>query len=66
VFTRRDLRAPATLEVSAGGRVVATVTAGVDDGWLRFAAAIPGGPVTFAVRSSAPGRLVCFAAEVRR
>lgn len=67
VFTRRDVRAPATLAVELGGKVVASVTAGVDDGWVRFAApTTPGAAdVTFVVASDAPNRLVCFAAEAR-
>ncbi|MBA3396116.1 MAG: hypothetical protein H0T89_26035 [Deltaproteobacteria bacterium] len=65
VFTRRDIRAPGTLDVEVGGRVVASVSPGVDDGWVRFAAPIPGGDVTFVARAPAPQRLICFAAEVR-
>src|SRR5690606_4755334 len=39
VFTRRDVRAPGALQVSIDGRVVAEVSVGVDDGWVRFEAA---------------------------
>jgi hypothetical protein len=68
VFTRRENRAPAQLDVEIGGRTVASVTAGVDDGWVRFAApTTPGATdVTFVARSSGGGRLICFAAEARR
>lgn len=65
VFTRRDIRAPGTLDVEVGGRVVASVSPGVDDGWVRFAAPVPAGDVTFVARAAAPNRLICFAAEVR-
>jgi hypothetical protein len=65
VFTRRDVRAPATLDVEIGGKVVTSVTPGVDDGWVRFETGIPAGEVTFVARASAPQRLLCFAAEVR-
>ena len=61
IFTRRDNRAPAKLDVEVGGRVVASVAPGVDDGWVRFETQIPAGEVTFVSRA----RTVCFAAEVR-
>lgn len=68
VFTRRDVRDPGQLAVEIGGTVVARATAGVDDGWVRFAApTTPGAAdVTIVVESRAAGRLVCFAAEARR
>lgn len=68
VFTRRDVRAPAHLDVEIGGRIVASATAGVDDGWVRFAAPTTPGvaDVTFVATSEAAGRLICFAAEARR
>lgn len=68
VFTRRDVRDPAQLEVEIGGKSVASASAGVDDGWVRFAAPTTPGPadVTVVVRSRAAGRLVCFAAEARQ
>lgn len=68
VFTRRDIRAPGTLAVEIAGKVVATTTVGVDDGWVRFAAPTTPGPtdVTFIASASAPQRLICFAAEARR
>ncbi len=68
VFTRRDVRAPGELDVQIGGTVVASAIAGVDDGWVRFAAPTTPGTsdVTIVVRSSAPGRLICFAAEARQ
>ena len=68
VFTRRDSRVPALLDVEIAGRLVASAEAGVDDGWVRFAAPTPPGPadVTFVLRAAKPGRLICFAAEARR
>lgn len=68
VFTRRDNRAAAQLEVEIGGRVVARARAGVDDGWVRFAGTtIPGtADITFVARSGGANRLICFAAETRR
>jgi hypothetical protein len=66
VFTRRDERRPGRLTALQHGRALAEVTAGVDDGWLRFAAPAPGGDVTFVIASDGPNRQVCFAAEVRR
>ncbi|MGE0548976.1 MAG: hypothetical protein AB7O24_13135 [Kofleriaceae bacterium] len=75
VFTRRDLRIPGTLEVEIAGKLVASVTAGVDDGWQRFA--VPTNPgaidVTFVASVARlsptkpqPDRLICFAAEARQ
>jgi hypothetical protein len=68
VFTRRDIRAPGQLDVEIAGRVVASVSPGVEDGWVRFhAATTPGSAdVTFVARASAPNRQLCFAAEARR
>jgi hypothetical protein len=68
VFTRRDIRAPATLAVEIDGRVVASVTPGIDDGWVRFQVATTPGTadVTFVASADAPSRLLCFAAEARR
>lgn len=71
VFTRRDVRAPGELAVSAGGRELARVRFGVDDGWVRFEAATEPAEraeVTFAATAVGAGarkRLVCFAAEAR-
>ncbi|HLL24722.1 MAG TPA: hypothetical protein VK427_21465 [Kofleriaceae bacterium] len=65
VFTRRDIRAPATLDVEVAGQVVASISPGVDDGWVRFETQIPAAEVTFVARAAAPNRLLCFAAEVR-
>lgn len=66
VFRRRTIRSPATLAVEVGGQVVATAVAGIDDGWVRFAARLPtAGPVTFVASATERDRLVCFAAEVR-
>jgi hypothetical protein len=66
VFTRRDERRPGLLAVEQGGRAIAEATAGVEDGWVRFAARVAGGEVVFVVSSGGPNRQVCFAAEVRR
>ena len=66
VFTRRDERRPGVLAVEQTGRALAEVTAGVDDGWIRFAARVTAGEVAFVASSAGPGRQVCFAAEVRR
>lgn len=68
VFTRRDIRAPGGLAVEIGGHVVASTTAGVDDGWVRFEATTTPGTadVTFIASASAPQRLICFAAEARK
>ena len=68
VFTRRDVRSPGRLEVELAGKVIASAVAGVDDGWVRFAAATPPGAadVTFIVRATDAGRRICFAAEARR
>jgi hypothetical protein len=65
VFTRRDIRAPATLDVEVAGKVVASISPGVDDGWVRFETKLPAGDVTFIARAAAPNRRLCFAAEVR-
>jgi len=68
VFTRRDVRSPGELDVEIAGQVVAHARAGVDDGWVRFAAPTEPGPaeVTFVVRATDPGRRICFAAEARQ
>lgn len=68
VFTRRDVRAPGRIEVEIGGRVVAAISPGVDDGWVRFSAELPDAPtdVTFAISAPVANRQLCFAAEVRR
>lgn len=67
VFTRRDIRAPGKLAVEIGGQVVATATAGVDDGWVKLTAPTSPGfsDVTFVASATAPQRLICFAAEAR-
>jgi len=70
VFTRRDVREPARLVVSVGGRAVADVTVGVEDGWVRFAAPTTGGRADVEIAATAVGprardRRVCFAAEAR-
>jgi len=68
VFTRRDERSPVRLDVEIAGAKVASVTAGVEDGWVRFRAPTREGAadVTFVASASAPNKLICFAAEARR
>ena len=68
VFTRRDVRSPGRLDVELAGKVIASATAGVDDGWVRFAAATPPGAadVTFVVHATEANRRICFAAEARQ
>jgi hypothetical protein len=68
VFTRRDVRSPGRLDVELGGKIIASAVAGVEDGWVRFAAATPPGAadVTFIVRATDANRRICFAAEARR
>jgi hypothetical protein len=69
VFTRRDDREPARLEVLVGGELVAERTVGVNDGWVRFdAATTPAESAEVEFRATALGknRLVCFAAEARQ
>ncbi|HEY0192254.1 MAG TPA: hypothetical protein VGC42_14130 [Kofleriaceae bacterium] len=68
VFTRRDVRSPVALEVELGGAVIASATAGVDDGWVRFAAATPpgAGDVAFVLHAADANRKLCFAAEARQ
>lgn len=68
VFTRRDVRSPGRLDVEIGGKVVASIAPGVDDGWVRFAAPTTAGraDVTFIARASDANRRICFAAEARQ
>ncbi len=71
VFTRRDVRNPGRLALKVDGEVVAERRFGVDDGWVRFAAATTPGEHAVEVELEAVGkgardRLICFAAEVRR
>ena len=68
VFTRRDVRSPGRLDVELAGKIIASVAPGVDDGWVRFAAATPPGAadVTFIVRARDANRRICFAAEARQ
>jgi hypothetical protein len=65
VFTRRSPRDPAQVAVEEGGKRLASITSGVDDGGVRFETPVAAGEVTFVVTSAAVNRLVCFAAEVR-
>lgn len=71
VFTRREIREPGHLRLAVGGKVVAEVTAGVDDGWVRFEASTTPGEAAVefqltAVGRNARSRLICFAAEARQ
>ena len=71
VFTRRDVRAPGRLAVRVGGAQVAEVTAGVEDGWVRFEAPTAGGTGEIRFEATAVGRdardrRICFAAETRQ
>jgi hypothetical protein len=68
VFTRRDVRSPGRLDVELAGKIIASAEPGVDDGWVRFAAATPPGPadVTFIARATNADRRICFAAEARQ
>lgn len=66
IFTRRDDRRPGRLAIEQVGRPLAAVTAGVEDGWVRFAARVEAGDVAFVIASEGGSRQVCFAAEVRR
>jgi hypothetical protein len=71
VFTRRDIREPGELEIIVDGRPLAKAVAGVDDGWVRFAAKTTPGPVEVRVIARAPSprahqRQLCFAMESRR
>ena len=67
VFTRRDVREPGHLTVSINGRQVASVSAGVDDGWVRFDASTEPGraDVELVATATARDRRICFAAEAR-
>ena len=70
VFTRRDVREPGQLELFVNGASVATVVAGVDDGWRRFEVETTRGQgsVEFRLTALGPGardRRICFAAEAR-
>ena len=68
VFTRRDVRTPVHLDVELASQVIASADAGVDDGWVRFAATTPPGTadLTFIVRAADANRKLCFAAEARQ
>lgn len=69
VFTRRDDRRPAELQVLVDGEPRAAVALGVDDGWVRFELDTQpraSAEVAFRVTSESHGRQVCFAAEARR
>lgn len=67
-FTRRDDRTSVRIDVEIAGKLAASATAGVDDGWVRFSApTTPGAAeVTFLAHADKPGRQLCFAAEARQ
>jgi len=67
IFTRRSPRGPGTLVAEIDGKQVGRLDVGVDDGWVRFAAATSPGPhdVTFVLSATDPNRLICFTAEAR-
>jgi hypothetical protein len=62
------VRSPVRLEVELGGTTIASAQAGVDDGWVRFAAdTTPGAAdVVFVAHAADSGRRICFAAEARQ
>jgi hypothetical protein len=68
IFTRRSPRGPGTLATEIDGKPVGRLDVGVDDGWVKFAAATTPGPhdVTFIVSATDPNRLICFTAEARQ
>jgi hypothetical protein len=68
IFTRREIREPGKLDVAIAGKHVASASAGIDDGWVRFEAVTQPGTADIEVTVSADAkqRLVCFAAETRR
>lgn len=68
VFTRRDIRDPGELEVRVDGAAVATVRAGVDDGWVRFEVPTTAGEHDVEVVASARARdrRICYVLEARR
>jgi hypothetical protein len=70
VFERRDYRDPGTLAIEIAGTTMASATAGVDDGWVRFEAATTPGVADVTVVTTTTGRpdqrrRLCFAAEAR-
>ncbi len=70
VFTRRDVRDPGRLEMLVNDALVASIDAGIDDGWKRFEATTTPGTATIEFRLTAVGekardRRICFAAEAR-
>jgi hypothetical protein len=68
IFTRRWPRGPGTLVAEIDGKQVGRLDVGVDDGWVRFAAATTPGPhdVTFIVSANDLNRQICFTAEARQ
>lgn len=71
IFKRREVTAPARLDVELGGATQASVTMTNTSGWQRFAVpTTPGAAdVTFAITAVGAGardRQVCFAAEARQ
>jgi len=68
VFTRREVRSPVRLDVELGGKIISSTQAGVDDGWVQFAATTAPGSadVVFILRAADANRRICFAAEARQ
>jgi hypothetical protein len=71
VFTRRDVRDPGRLDVRIDDAQVASVIAGVEDGWVRFAVDTSPGRHHVVLDATAVGpgardRRICFAAEARQ
>ena len=68
VFKRRDVLQPGRFVVRVSGTVVADLTVGNRDGWVRFEAATQSGPadVEFETSATARDRVLCFAAEARQ
>lgn len=71
VFTRRDVREPAELEVWLDGRRAGALSLGIDDGWRSLRVPTEPGLAELVVVARAPSprardRLVCFTVESRR
>lgn len=71
IFTRRDVREPAELEVWLDGRRAGALRLGIDDGWRSLRLATEPGAAELLVVARAPSprardRLVCFTVESRK